>query len=174
MWVVKHISFRLSTADIGKAIRELERYRQEIAQKTEMFRKRIADEIAATASDGFGASIVNDLLDGGSRQASVEVTTREDGKITVVMATGKDAVWCEFGAGVYHNGAVGSSPHPNGEELGMTIGSYGEGRGARSTWGFYEDDKLKLTHGTPATMPMYNAAVDVCSRISEIAREVFG
>lgn len=80
----------------------------------------------------------------------------------------------EFGAGVYHNGSAGSSPHPKGSELGFTIGGYGEGMGKRQTWGFYEDSELRLTHGTPAIMPMYNALKTVCDEIAGIAKEVFG
>ena len=92
----------------------------------------------------------------------------------MVIANGEDAVWVEFGAGVYHNGSVGSSPHPKGAELGMTIGSYGNGRGSRRVWGYYDEGGLVLTRGTPAQMPMYSAAKAVCEKIDEIARRVFG
>jgi len=64
-----------------------------------------------------------------------------------------------------------------GVELGFTIGSMGE-NGKKNVWGFYEgegnDKTLLLTHGTPASMPMYNSMMEVCRRIDEIAREVFG
>lgn len=93
--------------------------------------------------------------------------------ISVVIAAGEDAVWVEFGAGVYHNGSAGSSPHPKGAELGFTIGGYGKGMGKRKTWGFYEDGELRLTHGAPAVMPMYNAMKTVCDEIASIAKEVF-
>lgn len=45
--------------------------------------------------------------------------------------------------------------------------------GKRKVWGFYKNGSLTLTHGTPATMPMYNAMKTVCDEISEIAKEVF-
>ena len=51
---------------------------------------------------------------------------------------------------------------------------YGKGMGKRQTWGFYEDGELRLTHGTPAIMPMYNALKTVCDEIAGIAKEVFG
>ena len=85
----------------------------------------------------------------------------------------EDAVWIEFGAGVYHNGSPGSSPHPHGAELGMTIGGFGKGNGKKEVWGFYEEGELKLSRGTPAKMPMARAVSTVCNEISEIAREVF-
>lgn len=172
--MAKTISFGLSSSDITRAIKKLDAYREEIARKAELLRERVAQEIVNEAQNGFDSSIVDDLLRGGGRPASVSVTTMNDGGMSLVIAKGSGAIWCEFGAGVYHNGAAGTSPHPNGETLGMTIGSYGEGHGKRNVWGYYEDGELKLTHGTPATMPMYNAAKAVCDRITEIAMEVFG
>ena len=58
--------------------------------------------------------------------------------------------------------------------MGYTIGSYGKGLGKRKVWGYYRDGELILTHGTPATMPMYNALKQACDNIWSIAREVFG
>ena len=116
---------------------------------------------------------MDDLLRGGQRTAQVDVTIEDRENVTLVIASGEDAIWAEFGAGVHHNGSPGSSPHPKGSELGFTIGSYGKGMGKKDIWGFYEDGELRLTHGAPATMPMYNALKTVCDEISEIAREVF-
>lgn len=170
----RKIKFGLSDVEIEKAIEELRDYQREIKRKTEKLRNRIAEEIASSAKDGFGAALVNDLLNGGARSASVDVTVEDRGGITIILASGEDAVWAEFGAGVYYNGSPGQSPHPKGQELGLTIGSYGKGMGTRKIWGYYDENGgLALTHGTPASMPMYRAAQTVCSRISEIIREVF-
>ena len=80
----------------------------------------------------------------------------------------------EFGAGVYYNGAVGSSPNPLGTELGFTIGSYGLGNGRKEVWGYTgEDGQIHLTHGAPASMPLYKAVQSVSRDIVRIAREVF-
>lgn len=170
----KVISFSLDSKSINEAIREIEDYKQEIKRKTVRLRERIAEYIAETASQGFGSAVVDDLLRGGARSASVDVSVDSRENVSVVVANGEDAVWVEFGAGVYYNGQAGSSPHPKGGELGLTIGGYGKGYGARNVWGFYEDGELKLTHGTPAAMPMYNAMKTVCAEIVDIAREVFG
>ena len=116
---------------------------------------------------------MDDLLKGGQRTAQVDVSIDQRDNITLVIARGEDAVWVEFGAGVHYNGSAGTSPHPKGSELGFTIGGYGNGMGKKDVWGFYEDGKLRLTHGAPATMPMYNAVKTVCDEIAEIAREVF-
>lgn len=170
----KVIQFKLSTKDIGRAIRELEKYKRDIVDKTEILRQRVAERIADLSRSGFAGAVIDDLLTGDRKTANVDVSIDEREHVTVVIARGEDAVWAEFGAGVYHNSSAGSSPHPKGEEMGFTIGGYGKGRGKKQVWGFYEDGELRLTHGAPATMPLYNAMKTVCDEISEIAREVFG
>lgn len=172
------IKFGLSVDEIDKAIKEIEKFKEDFRKKVDTYRKRIADEIAVNAQLNFGSSIVDDVISGGApHKAEVNVTVDERGSISVVVADGEDAVWCEFGSGVYHNGSVGSSPNPYGNDLGFTIGSYGKGHGQRQVWGYYTDPDSKtglvLTHGTPATMPMYNAAQEVLHKAVAIAREVW-
>jgi hypothetical protein len=172
------IRFGLSKSEIDRAIREVNEFKKEFQRKVDLCRQRIAEEIAKEASLNFGSAIVDDVINGSPRKPDVKVSFSDDGKISVVVADGKDAVWCEFGAGVYHNGAVGSSPNPYGNDLGFTIGSYGEGHGKQQAWGYYTDpdnkEGLVITRGTPASMPMYNAAQEVMRKSIQIAREVFG
>lgn len=170
----KVIKVGMSESDIDRAIKELEQYKRDLTRKTKLFREKIADKIANLCDSGFAGAVVDDLLNGGQKKADVNVSLVHLTDSSVVIATGDDAVWVEFGTGVHHNGSVGSSPHPKGLELGFTIGGYGKGMGERDTWGYYEDGELYLTHGAPASMPMYNAVKTVCAEISNIAREVFG
>lgn len=167
------ISFGLSEREIDKAIKELEQYKQELIRKTSLLRERVADRIAELAQSGFNGAVVDDLLKGGVKTADVTVSLKNTDDVSLVIANGEDAVWVEFGAGVYHNGSDGSSPHPKGSELGFTIGGYGKGMGKKDVWGYYEEGELRLTHGTPSVMPMYNAVKTVCDEIADIAREVF-
>lgn len=171
----KVISFGLSVGEINRAIKELERYKQDIIRKSELLQQKVAEKIESLVKSGFDGAIVDDLTadSGGARKANVQVSIDERDNVSVIIAAGEDAVWVEFGTGVYHNGSAGGSPHPDGTKLGFTIGSYGKGMGKRPAWGFYEDGELRITHGTPATMPMYNAIKTVCSEIDSIAREVF-
>ncbi|MFV0552928.1 MAG: hypothetical protein ACK5L6_13560 [Anaerorhabdus sp.] len=172
----KIITIELSEDSINKAIKELEQYKKDIIRKTNILRQRVAEHIANTAQSGFNGAIVDDLLKGGAKTAQVDVKVDEQDNVSIIIANGEDAIWVEFGAGVYHNGQAGSSPHPKGNELGFTIGGYGKGMGKRDTWVYYEDgDKSRkiYTHGTPATMPMYNAVKQVVDHITAIAREVF-
>lgn len=169
----KKISFKLSEQDIDRAIKELADYKREIQRKTELLQDKVAERLADEARKGFAGAVVDDLVRGGQRFAQVDVSVNNRGSVTVVIASGEDAVWVEFGAGVYHNGSPGSSPHPNGAELGMIIGGFGKGNGKKEVWGFYEDGELKLTRGTPAVMPMARAVTSVCNDIQQIAKEVF-
>jgi hypothetical protein len=175
----KVIKFTLDAKGIDRAIKEVQQYKAEFLKKVDIYRKRLAEEIATRASQSFASSMVDDVIyGGGSRRADVQVSVSDKGTISVVVADGEDAVWCEFGAGVYHNGSVGSSPNPYGNDLGFTIGSYGKGYGKGQAWGYYTDPNSKtglvITRGTPASMPMYNAAQEVLRKSVEIAREVFG
>ena len=170
---MKKITFTLDSHSVQQAIDEVRKYQRELTSKTEQLRQRIGMVIAWSASQGFSTSLVDDVLNGEKRFANVDVSVNEEGDTTVVIASGNDAVFVEFGAGVYNNGAVGSSPHPKGAELGFTIGSYGKGNGRKEVWGYYGQGGLTLTHGTPASMPMYRGMREACDQIAEIAREVF-
>ena len=171
----KKITIGLSEQDLDRAIRELAQYKADFTQKVELLREKVADRLAVEAQSGFTGAVVDDLIKRGQKFADVKVSVDNRANLSVVVANGEDAVWVEFGAGVYHNGSPGSSPHPNGAELGFTIGSFGKGNGKKEAWGYYdENNELKLTRGTPATMPMYRAAQTVCNDIQNIAREVFG
>lgn len=173
----KHvISVELSEEGIDKALRELAQYKKSVLDKETLLRQKVADFLASEAQSGFNGAIVDDLTDksGGTRYGNVDVSIDNRGNVTVVIANGEDAVWIEFGAGVYYNGAVGSSPNPYGAQLGFIIGGYGKGNGRKEKWGFYEDGELKITRGTPATMPMARAVTSLCNEFPRIAKEVFG
>lgn len=171
---MEKISINLfDTGSIQEAIREIKLLERKYAERTEILKERVAESVGKLAQNGFNGAIVSDFTDGTSIEADVNVFSEKRGDMYVVIADGEDAVFVEFGAGVYHNGSVGTSPHPNGNELGMTIGSYGKGKGKQKAWGYYEGGDLFITHGCPATMPMLNAAKAVCSEIDKIAKEVF-
>jgi hypothetical protein len=90
-----------------------------------------------------------------------------------ITLTGEDIAFIEFGSGIVYNGS--GSPHPMGEKLGMTIGSYGYHQGKRGYW-YYEDEngQRTLSIGTKAAMPMYKAEIEMLKKINKVAREVYG
>lgn len=169
----KKITLSLSSAGINRAIKELEMYEQEIERKTALLQDRIAKRLETLVKQGFAGAMVDQSIRLGGRSPKVSVSIENREQISVIIANGEDAVWVEFGAGVFHNGSVGSSPHPKGGELGFLIGGYGQGKGKQKAWSYYENGELRVTHGTPAQMPMYNAVKIVCQEIVDIAKEVF-
>lgn len=161
-------------ASIDAAVKEIRDYAEWVKRKTAELRERIAYFIAKDASAVFNTAVADDMIGEGAVIGSVNVVVEDNGNMTLVIANGDDAVFMEFGAGVYYNGGVGSSPNPLGAALGYTIGSYGKGNGAKAVWGFKgEDGALHLTHGVPASMPLYRALQSVVNDIEQIAREVF-
>ena len=169
----KTIKCSLSVSSIEKAIKELNSYKEWLEKKTVQLRNQIALEIGVLAETKFNGAIYDDVLHEGMKVPDVRVDADDKGNISVVVAYGKEAVFAEFGAGVYYNGPVGSYPHPNTPPGIVAIGTYGKGYGARKVWGYYENGELKLTHGTPASMPMYHAVQEIIPKIPEIARKVF-
>ena len=171
----RKITVELTESGIDKAIKELEEYKKDIKRKTAILQDRIAKRIEEEADKGFGSAVVDDLVRGGYQKPDVTVNYTTRGDISVVVAQGEDAVWVEFGAGVYHNGDLGSSPHPRGSDLGMTIGGYGQGKGKQKSWGFKDGDgTLHVTRGTPAQMPLEKAVLSVLDELPQMAKEVFG
>lgn len=171
----RKITIELTESGIDKAIKELEEYKKDIKRKTALLQDRIAKRIEEEADKGFASAVVDDLVRGGYQKPDVTVNYTTKGDISVVVAQGEDAVWVEFGAGVYHNGNLGSSPHPRGSELGMTIGGYGQGKGKQKSWGFKDaDGTLHVTRGTPAQMPLEKAVLSVLDELPQMAKEVFG
>ena len=162
-------------ASIDRAVNEIRDYSRWVQRKTDELRERIAYFIAKDASAVFNTAVAEDDMREGVITGNVEVSVEPQGdNTTVIIASGKDAVFMEFGAGVYYNGAVGSSPNPLGTALGFTIGSYGKGNGRKEVWAYDGGDgQIHLTHGTPASMPLYKAVQSVSRDIVKIAREVF-
>lgn len=164
----------LDQASINAAIHELREYQKWIERKTDELRRRVAGLMRDKAQTDFNYAIADDLINEEAIIGGVNVEVEDNGDFTLVIASGEDAVFMEFGAGVYHNGSVGSSPHPLGAGLGFTIGGYGLGNGKKEVWGFTgSDGEFHLTHGAPASMPLFKAVQSVSQDIVQIAKEVF-
>lgn len=172
---MKDIEITLSSQSIEAAIRELNEYKRALNRKIEIFRKRVAEELADMAKGLFNQA-QETIVNGGNGDlapVNIEVdNSTED--LSVIIATGEDVVFIEFGTGVYHNGTAGESPHPKGKDFNYLIGGYGKGYGKRQAWGYKDGSgNLIVTRGIEAMLPMYNAA-QACAEVAEnIAREVF-
>jgi hypothetical protein len=163
---VKKITVPLSDKGITNAIKQLNVYKRNLNRKIQAL-------IAAMVAYGEDYAI-NEVGHVDTGETLETIRGYRNGNKGVIVAGG-NAVWLEFGSGTRYNGPVGESPHPMGVELGMTIGEYGEGRGANPNgWWYYDESgQVKHTYGIPATLFMWKTARELERIAPELAREVF-
>lgn len=174
---MKTIKISLNTDSIRAAREELREYANWVDKKSKELQKRLAEELSDKIKANLDTAWYDDLIRGESRQKpEFSVDIHLNGEFTVVVVDGQDVIWVEFGAGVYHNGEVGSKPNPYAEKHPEIkgIGTYEYGLGSRKVWPFKDEaGKWHRTKGTAAQMPIYRAVMTVKSDIELIAREVF-
>ena len=80
----------------------------------------------------------------------------------------------EFGAGAHYN----PTPNPLSAEMGYGVGTFpGQVHAFQSEGWMYWDDKSqewRHTYGVKATMPLYNADMEIIQNVVKEAKEVFG
>lgn len=80
----------------------------------------------------------------------------------------------EFGAGIHFN------PTPNpliSSEFPYGVGTFpGQTHAYEDMWWYWDENtqEWKPTHGVKATMPMYNADMEIIQNVVKFAKEVFG
>lgn len=177
-------TIHLSFDNVDAAISEVFNYRYDVLERIEKLRAWMVETIRAQAEMRFNGAILTDTFMAvqgkeatveSATLANVSVTVELGENVTFIIANGEDAVWVEFGAGVFYNGDAGSYPNPYAITMGMSaIGTYGEGHGAYDEWAFPgKDGKHHRTHGTPAAMPLYRAVQSVVEQYVAKAQEVF-
>lgn len=169
----KVIDIELTPESIDRGIKILNGFTGWLKIKCRQLREEVANRIAWNAIDGFSTAMGNDMIKGDKPVNDVSVDVTHENTISVVIASGKDAVFIEFGAGVYHNGTVFASPHPWGDHFEYAIGMYppAPSKGVRNAWNITKDD---VTRGTPAEMPMYKGLNKALAEMDDIIRQVFG
>ena len=169
-----------TTLSIEQAIKELEKYRDSLIRKNDVFIHRLA-EIGVTAAEQRLATGEGDT-DRDCRFSMVFKTTAGicEGQIIISSTPKTDELgrrfyphlaW-EFGAGIYYNNG---NANPKSKEFGMGVGTFPMQEHALDDYWWYRDDDgtLRMSKGTQATMPMYNASKEIIQQIETIAREVF-
>jgi hypothetical protein len=166
MSVPKIIQMTLSTSSIQDAITELKAYRASLERKKDKLLEELANIGVKEASVRFTTAMYDGVNDS-------HVTLKSISNGYAIVAEGHAVAFIEFGAGVYHNpGEPYPDPRPDGI---VGIGEYGKGYGKRNTWVFRNEAGEKIfTHGNPAAMPLWYASEEMRSKITKIAKEVFG
>lgn len=170
---MKRIVIDLSPEGCRDAVKELEQYQKSFKRKLDELCKRLAEYGLTKAQMYFDAALYD-----GVKDVSVTVEKIEGGY--AVKASGSTVLFLEFGAGVHY-----PNDHPQAGEFGIEHGTYGRGLGANDYWFYtgqpgnaggelaYGHANTTITHGNPASMPMYYTAKDIRQEIAHIAREVF-
>jgi hypothetical protein len=160
------ISVALTPESIGAAVKRLKQYKADLNRKTQA----LLDAMVAFGEDT-AINLLGRVDTGGTLET---IQGYRNGNKGVIVAGGA-AIFLEFGTGITHNGPAGSSPHPKGSELGMTIGGYGQGKGADpGGWWYYDEaGRLRHTKGVAAQMFMWKTARELERIAPELAREVF-
>jgi len=172
----KVIKFSLDPNEIGRAIKELKAYREELNKKIELFVDELLTEgikvaslrVASTQGDSKLPDVVYDINPQGDIvKASISIV-------------GSDVLFVEFGAGIaYNTGAQ----HPKADEFGYGPGTYPSehppNRAINPGYWFYSDhdsvgDTVKTRSiGTEATMPIFGAAETMRNQVIVKALEIF-
>lgn len=173
---MKTINVQLSEAGIQQAIKEIDEWNKQFQERVREFAKRLADEGCHITQMKIFANVSSEYK---PDTVKVYADASPDGNLTYKVSyymEGREAIFIEFGAGVYYNGPLGSSRHPKAGDMNgdVTIGSWsfgpnGKGLAGNDGW-FYGG---RYTHGTPTFMPMYSGAQELAQKIQTIAKEVF-
>ena len=168
----KTIKMELSHKSIQDTIKQLRAYQKSLVSKNEKFVRRLAE---------LGIPVIDEniaLAQGDSEKSHntyIKINNFSGYSQATLICEGVDLLFIEFGTGIHYNTPAGTSPHPKGQELGYTIGSYGQGNGKNESWVYYSDSGEWIrSYGTEATMPVYKASVKIMQNIRKIAKEVFG
>lgn len=141
----KTLTATLSVSSIKALQKELEKYRNSLTYKCELFVKRLAEAGIPVIDDNMAkASFIVDkkgIQSGADPQhyTQIKINTFGNYARADLIVEGKELLFIEFGAGVFYNDSAGTSPHPKGQEFGYVIGSYGKGHGVQKVWGYYAD-----------------------------------
>lgn len=158
-------------SSVEKAIEEVKAIKKEWKQKTKQAESLIAEELANLINQNLmNVAIADDLINVKEHQevhTAPGVEARARGNTVTVY--GENAVFIEFGAGIYHNGGV-DNPLSKAVQFDTSIGSYGKGHGNEPYW--FVAHNL-ISRGTPAYMPINNAIEQIVPMIPTIVRQVF-
>lgn len=173
---MKHtVTFDLSVSQIEKAIKELEAYKSRCALAAEIFAARLV-ELGMQRAETAIESAAADPNASKAHMITWERVERDlDHIVFKIILSGSDILFIEFGAGVHYNdGALHSSIHPQGAELGYTIGDYGMGQGANEDgWSYQAGDRRVHTLGQRAACAIPAAMATMRENLISAAQEAW-
>ena len=154
---MRTITFSLEPASISKAIREVERYRDDLKQACQELVERLTHEGEVVAKMYIAAY---PAVDTGELMGSINGVYDPSRHVGIVKADTYYAIYVEYGTGV----RGGNNPHP-----------LGDGQYRDTGWYYYNEreGKVKWTLGMPSRPFMYSTMRELENRLESIANEVF-
>jgi hypothetical protein len=160
---VRKITLDLSTRDINRAIRELQRYKKELNEKVSRLIETLTDygvDVAKAQVRELGAWYTGEL------ESSITGYFSPTVGVGIIKAGSPYAVYVEFGTGIVGQ----TSPHPDPKDWQYDINKHGE-----DGWIYFNerDDRWHWTKGFESRPFMYNTARELEKECVRIAKEVF-
>ena len=166
-------TFQCSQEGLEQYAKLIHNYATDISRLNDLFARRLAEEGFDIASMCIQST---DHYDHDKPVGTLEIIRDQTGEVSScrLTFTGEQVLFIEFGAGFYWNDKAIQTSWA--EQFGYGVGTYPGQTHANDEGGwsyFGEDDRWHHTHGTEATMPMYNAKQSMRERFVQIAREVY-
>ena len=169
----------MSVKGIDNLIREIQKYKDDLPNKC----KKLVSELLQKGVDVSKARISDSPL-GKYVTVTTNISSEKMGCKGILLAKGavkeqegyapfSILLAIEFGSGVHFN------PTPNpliGSKFPYGVGTYpGQTHAHQDTWFYWDENtqEWKPTHGVKATMPMYNADMEIIQNVVKYAKEVF-
>lgn len=169
----------LSVSSVRNLQKGLEKYRDSLTYKARLLAERLSEIGIKVAEAKIGESPLGKYI-----TIKTDITEEQAGCKAILIATGETftnegyapfntLLAIEFGAGIHYN----KTPNPNADKFGMGVGTFpGQIHAFEDGWYYWDDkaQKWRYTHGVKATMPMYNASMEIQKNIVKISKDVFG
>lgn len=166
---MKKITFSLSQDSIKRAIKEVEKYKQDLLRKNQILVERLSK---------IGLEVVQSTMESIPDEEKgsyyTEIINNSSGEIAGVSIrlTGDKVLFLEFSAGIRYG--TKNYPLPSGSMYGMgTYPGKGHWDDPDGWWYIDESGNKHHSYGNRAYMPMYHAEQAIIIAVREIAREVF-
>ena len=164
---------------LQSAIKQIQQYRDDLPRKCELLCQRLAESGVQVAKTAIAES-----PQGKTITLTTDIRPEKAGCKAILMATGNTVtssdgrsfnllLAVEFGAGIKYN----ATANPKASEFGMGVGTFPDQTHAFDPNGWYylgDDGEWHHSYGVKATMPMYQAGVEIRRQILAVAKEVFG
>lgn len=169
----------MSVNGIDSLIRELQKYKDDLPNKC----KKLVSELLQSGVEVSKARISDSPL-GKYVTVTTNISSEKMGCKGILLAKGavkeQDGyapfsilLAIEFGSGIHYN----PTPNPLSAEMGYGVGTFpGQVHAFQSEGWMYWDEKAqewRHTYGVKATMPLYNADMEIIQNIVKIAKQVF-